>query len=186
MTALHAARWHAQRFLREGGLPAWAALALLAATATAWLVLRPPAESELAALRGEIAELARPAAAKARTPLTSAQAEAASIAELERRFAGPASIASAVQRLERSAQRHGVISTGASFRLDEPAGQPLARYTMDWPVRAEYRALRGFIAEALREQPALALEGLSLQRDPEQPTLLNVRLRWVYFFAPGT
>ena len=54
---------------------------------------------------------------------------------------------------------------------------------MDWPVQGDYRALRRFMADALREQPALALEAVSLQRnDPASPQVV-ASLRWVLFIA---
>ena len=175
-------RWALVNALRQGGLPAWVALALLAATAAAWWLALVPASTQLDALRNANVQLLRQVAQARPT-----QAQPATLADelsaFETRFENERSIGPALARLHAAAQRHGVVFNAGAFRLESSAPQPLARYVMDWPVQGDYRALRRFMADALREQPALALEAVSLQRsDPASPQVV-ASLRWVLFIA---
>lgn len=186
IAALRAARWWLHRVVVDTGLPGRVGLALAAVSALGAAFVVLPAAHEETRLVESNAALVRQRL-QARLDAEAAGTVAPAIDPLvgfERRFEGPAGIVRAVARLERSALREGVVLEGASFKLERSAEQTLARYTIDWPVRADYAALRRHIAQALRDDPALALVSLQMQRDdPTQPRL-TARLRWVLFVAP--
>ncbi len=176
-------RWQLGHALRQGGLAAWAAGLLLLATALAWLWAVAPSSARVESLRQANVVLLQQAAQQARTPRRIRPSPADELAAFENRFKGERSLGPALARLHAAALRHGVEFEAGAFRLENVAEQPLSRYVMDWPVQADYRALRRFIADALREQPALALEAVSLQRDDPTSPRLTARLRWVLFIA---
>ena len=97
------------------------------------------------------------------------------------RFPGEQGIAPTLASLQASAQRHGLQLNRAEFRFTREPDEPLARYAITLPVQADYRALRRFTREALRELPGLAMEEVNLRRsDPKSP-LLDAQLRFVLF-----
>lgn len=183
---VNALAWRLRQFMAAAGLPGWAAAALAAGTlVTAVAVVLPAAREEQRLVEANAALSAQRKQTRARAEQAVPVATAAdALTAFERRFEGPAVMARTVARLERSALRHGVTLEGASFRLDTTAGQPLARYTIDWPLKADYAALRRHIAQVLRDEPALALESVQMQRDDATQPRLSARLRWVLFVAP--
>lgn len=175
-------RWALAHAARQGGLTAWVALGLVAVSTLAWLLALGPLKTQVDALRQSNVDLLRQVADMRGTkPLAPSLAD--ELAAFESRFESDRAIGPALARLHTAAQRHGLVFDAGAFRLETTAEQALARYVMEWPVQGDYRALRRFMADALREQPALALEALSLQRnDPASPRVA-ASLRWVLFVA---
>lgn len=62
------------------------------------------------------------------------------------------------------AVQHGLVSPRSEYRLQPEVRLGLAAYRVDLPVAGSYPALRAFIEDALRADPALALEQLRLRR----------------------
>ena len=65
----------------------------------------------------------------------------------------------------------------SEFRYQADRELGLAQYRIAMTVAGRYSALRGFVAEALRRDPALALETLRLRRDSTGE--LKAELAWV-------
>lgn len=61
------------------------------------------------------------------------------------------------------------------YQVDRELG--LAQYRVAMQLSGRYSVLRGFVAEALRRDPALALESLRLRRDADGQ--LKAELAWV-------
>ena len=105
------------------------------------------------------------------------------LAEFERRFSGEKSITAALGRLHAAARRQGVQLDQAEFKFASDAREPLSRYTVVLPVKADYRALRRFTHDAVQELPGLAMEEVNLRRsDPKSP-VLEAQLRFVLFLT---
>ena len=99
------------------------------------------------------------------------------------RFPSEAEMAGAVGALNAAAKRQGVQLNQAELKFSiEPSGL-LARYSIVLPVKADYRALRGFIREAMRELPGLAMEELNVRRSDAKSPVLEAQLRFVLFVA---
>ena len=174
-------RWNLARGLRAIGLAGWVALLLAgAALMGVWGVIEPlraearqlDADSELLARRlRSAADLVAPVAATPQQQLLA----------FRQRFPGEQGIAPTLASLQAAAQRHGLQLNRAEFRFTREPDEPLARYAITLPVQADYRALRRFTREALRELPGLAMEEVNLRRsDPKSP-LLDAQLRFVLF-----
>ncbi len=65
----------------------------------------------------------------------------------------------------------------SEFRYQADREQGLAQYRITMNLTGRYSALRAFIAEALRRDPALALEALRLRRDSTGD--IKAELAWV-------
>lgn len=65
----------------------------------------------------------------------------------------------------------------SEFRYQADRELGLAQYRIAMTVAGRYGALRGYVAEALRRDPALALEALRLRRDATGE--LKAELAWV-------
>jgi len=174
-------RWQAMHWLRAVGLPGWVALALALASAAIWwggvqplLDAAKRHDADSAALQRRVAERNPATVATVRTPQQQ-------LAEFERRFSGEKSITASLARLHAAARRQGVQLDQAEFKLSSDAREPLARYAIVLPVKADYRALRRFTRDAMRELPGLAVEEVNLRRsDPKAPAL-DAQLRLVLF-----
>jgi hypothetical protein len=65
----------------------------------------------------------------------------------------------------------------SEFRYQADRELGLAQYRVAMQLSGRYGALRDFVAEALRRDPALALDGLRLRREPTGQ--LKAELAWV-------
>lgn len=176
-------RWQALQAWRELGLPGWVGLVLLLITALVWAGVLKPLEAQIESLQAQQSAALARLGPQDRAPASLAPAGSlpAQLAAFEQGFPGEAGIAPALAKLHASAMRHGVQFESGVFRLDKREGEALARYTLDWPVKADYLAVRRFVAEVLREQPAMALEAMQLQREDPSARGVTAKLRWVLF-----
>lgn len=108
-------------------------------------------------------------------------------AELLTRFteALPASTAQqrtdAIAKMQSAALAEGVALQEASFLESEAAGQPFDSLEMVLPVNGNYVQLRRFIARALSANPALALEGVTFNRQSVSEATLEAQLRFTLY-----
>lgn len=65
----------------------------------------------------------------------------------------------------------------SEFRYQADRELGLAQYRVAMQLRGSYGALRSFVAEALKRDPALALDGVRLRREPDGR--LRAELSWV-------
>ncbi len=178
--ALNYWRWRTLRAGERLGWPGLLAGALLLALAAAAPALWLPGAQRLAELEAGNARLARQAATRTtstRAPVSTAD----QLAGFEGGFAPPQALSQSYAKLWNLAQRHGLQLRQADFKLTDTAQEALARYAIVLPLNAEYAPLRAFVSEALRDDPALALEEMSLRRADARSTRLDARLRFVLF-----
>ena len=177
-TALTRLRWQAARLAREIGLPGQLGVGVMAASVLAVLFVLKPMQAEHLRVEASMREADRTRSSAA--PLRQASA-AEQLATFERGFVADDGIPAAVGRLLEIASRHRMRIEQAEFKLASEAGQPLQRYAMAMPVRGDYRAVRRFVQEALRTQPGLGLEELSLRRTDPRAPVVDAQLRFVLF-----
>ena len=180
-------RWQGAQWLRGIGLPGWVGLALgLVCVIGLWSLIEPM-HAEAQRLDADSDLLAQRAAARATSTAAADATPQQQLAAFEQRFGGERDIAPSLARLQAAAQRRGFMLDQAEFKWASEPAEPLARYSIQLPIKADYRALRRFSRDALREMPTLALDEVSLRRsDPKSP-LLDAQLRFVLFLAkPAT
>lgn len=179
--SLNALRWNAARWLRGIGLPGWVALVLMVGCAVAALGGIAPLRAEGQRLDADSAVLEQRIAAHAQSPAVRVATPQQQLADFVQRFPNEQGMAPAVARLQAVARRRGVALDEAEFKFASDAAEPLARYSITLPIKADYRALRRTTRDALRELPGLAMEEVNLRRsDPGSP-LLDAQLRFVLF-----
>lgn len=180
-SSLNALRWNAARGLREVGLPGWVALVLLVGSAVVAVGGVAPLHAEADRLGADSALLEQRLAAQAQSPAVRVVTPQQQLAEFVRRFPNEQGMAPALARLQALARQRGVALDQAEFKFVSDAAEPLARYVITLPIKADYRALRRTTRDALRELPGLAMEEVNLRRsDPGSP-LLDAQLRFVLF-----
>lgn len=174
-------RWQLRQLAQAMGLPGWVGLALLFACALGWVLAAGPLGAEADRLERNSAEFERRLGARANAAPVLPSTPQQQLAEFRGRFSGERRIAASVGRLQAAAKRQGVQLDQAEFRFASEAGEPLLRYTIVLPVKADYRALRRFVREALHELPGLAIEEVNLRRNDPKSATLEAQLRFVLF-----
>ena len=175
------ARWYLRQALQSVGLPGWVAIALALAVAVgAWGVIEPM-RAEVQRLDDARAALLQRVQAGAGSKAVVEATPQQQLVAFEQRFPGEQGIASALRRLHAVAQRQGVRLDQAEFKFAREPTELLARYAIILPVKGDYRALRRFIRDALRELPGLAVEEVNLRRNDPRAPQLDAQLRFVLF-----
>lgn len=187
MTPLNRLRWHARQLLGSLGLPGWVAIALVSLCAIGSWMLVGPMRDESRQLDAESAALERRWAANSRTDASAPATPQQQLLAFRQRFPDEKGIGPALRLLQAAARRQHVALDQAEFKFASEPTEPLARYSIILPIKSDYRALRRFTRDALRELPALSLEEVNLRRsDPSSPTL-DAQLRFVLFVTkPST
>ena len=159
------------------------AAALALTCGVLWLGGIAPQRAETARLVEESAALEQRLADSAAHPAPTESAPQRQLAAFMQRFPSEGEMASSLGVLHAAARRQGVQLDQAEFKFSpEPAGL-LARYAIVLPVKADYKALRGFIREAMRELPGLAMEELNVRRADAKSPVLEAQSRFVLFVA---
>jgi len=178
--------WNLNRLWRGAGLPGWVAVALLGVCVAMVLGGIAPQRAETHRLLEDSAALEQRIAANVDHPAPVQTTPQQQLAVFLKRFPSEAEMAGAVGPHNAAAKRQGVHLNQAELQFSiEPSGL-LARYSIVLPVKADYRALRGFIREAMRELPGLAMEELNLRRSDAKSTVLEAQLSFVLFVAKPT
>jgi len=173
--------WQLRQLALGMGMPGWVGLALLFACALGWVLAASPLGAEADRLERNSADLEQRLGARANAAAALPSTPEQQLTEFRSRFTGEKRIAASVGRLQAAAKRQGVQLDQAEFRLASEAGEPLLRYTIVLPVKADYRALRRFVRDALRELPGLAIEEVNLRRNDSKSATLEAQLRFVLF-----
>lgn len=173
-------QWELSRIASGLGLPGAVALALLLLAAAAWFGGVLPAQDEAERLHAERVRLDR-RAHDASAANGAPQGVRAQLAEFRSRFGDEKGLSDSLARLHAIARRHGLQIEQAEFKLGSDARDPLSRYAIVLPVKADYRALRRFTQEALRELPGLALDEVTLRRGDARAAQVEAQLHFVLF-----
>ncbi|MDP3512466.1 MAG: hypothetical protein Q8S20_06930, partial [Sulfuritalea sp.] len=93
---------------------------------------------------------------------------------------------SALDTLERiyaaAAQQNLVLEHG-DYRLAPETEVRLQRYDVVLPVRGRYGAIRGFVAQILKENPNLALAAISFSRQTATDSGVDAQLQLTVFLS---
>lgn len=176
------ARWWLLHVTRSAGLPGWAGAALALACGALWFGASAPLASETARLAAGSAALEQ-RLAQQRPTLSAELSPQQQLEAFARRFPGEKGIAPTLARLHVLAKQRGVQIEQGEFKLANEPSEALGRYTIVLPVKADYRALRRFSRDLLREMPGLALEEVNLRRSDAKAPLLEAQLRLVLFLG---
>jgi hypothetical protein len=90
-----------------------------------------------------------------------------------------------INEVVQSATEHAVEISGTEYRMVREKDVRLARYEMLVPVRGRYAQVRGFIADALRSVPPMALVDVAIKREGVQSELLDANLKFNLYLSEG-
>ena len=174
------------RQVRRWGWPGAIGLLLLAAAAVLSLVWLPALRDESALLnaRADAAELTA-------EPLSSKRRTATALTPAPQAFADsfpPAATRQArLGALWSLAAEHGLDPKRSELRLSPPRELGLLRYSVNMPLSGPYAALRAFIEDAQRLDPALSVDRLRLRRASVRATTVDADLTWSLYMKtePG-
>lgn len=90
-----------------------------------------------------------------------------------------------IGELVQVAKERGVEITGSDYRMVRETDLRLARYEMMLPIRGNYSQLRGFIADALRVVPAMALVDVAIRREAAESEVLEANVKFNLYLSEG-
>ena len=90
-----------------------------------------------------------------------------------------------INEVVQSAAEHTVEISGTEYRMVREKDIKLARYEMRVPVRGRYAQVRGFIADALRAVPPMALVDVAIKREGVDSELLDANLKFNLYLSEG-
>jgi hypothetical protein len=148
-------------------------LAVLAAASVAAIALLLPAHQSLLALRGELMSQGSGAPAAAQPQRTPQQFAAA----LPSRDEIPAVLGVVLVQAAES----GIVLQQGKYTFSPAAPNRLARYTFEFPVKADYGNIRDFVDKSLAAVPALGLDKLHLERKNVGDTLVSAQVGFIVY-----
>lgn len=148
---------------------------VMLAAGVAAIVLLLPAHQSVLALRDELTKVghthALPASAH---PELSPQQFAAT---LPTRAQVPALLGVVLVQAEEA----GVVLEQGRYTFSPPTANRLARYTFEFPVKADYINIRNFIDKSLLAIPGLGLDKLHIERKTVGDTLVSADVTFVIY-----
>ena len=145
----------------------------LAAACVAAIAVLLPAHQSVLALRGELMNAGRGAPAAAQPERSPRQFAAT----LPSRGEIPALLGVVLVQAAES----GIVLEQGKYTFSPAAANRLARYTFEFPVKADYGNIRNFIDKALAAIPALGLDKLHLERKNVGDTLVSAEVGFVIY-----
>ena len=104
------------------------------------------------------------------------------IAAFERFFPPATQINTVLRDIHAAAEKETLVLERGEYRLIEEAGLDLLRYEITLPVKGSYASIIAFVRRVLRDVPALALDGVSLQRQNAGEAAIEAQVRVSIFY----
>ena len=158
---------------RRAGWPALAGAALLAGAGAIEF-------DSLPAARGKLAEV-RAAIVKARAQRNVPERATADAANLLAALPARDALEGIVAAIHQAAAAQGLATGSGEYRSRKEAGGEVLRYEIALPLKGAYTALRAWLADLAAQQPALAIDELSLHRSTAEAGQVEGRLRLLLF-----
>ncbi|MDD5330552.1 MAG: hypothetical protein PHX38_11130 [Sulfuricella sp.] len=179
-SAAHRLDWHARRLIRAVGWPGIAAVALVILGVVFHFQEVMPLRERLVEVRHEANDLRAKVAA--RGTVSRAADPAGQLAAFYEFFPDGDAMADTLDRLHVAAAQENLVLEQGEYRLAPESMGRLMRYDIVLPVKGPYPHLRRFIARALRENPSLALEGVSFNRQAAMTIGVDAQVRMTLYF----
>ncbi len=157
---------------RIGGVGMAGLIALVVATTVAFVNLMP-AQHSVFVLRTEIVKLAHVAS----LPVTLPQGPREFAAALPSRTQIPAVLGVVLVQ----ATAAGIALDQGRYTYSPATSVRLARYTFEFPIKAEYSSVRKFIDRTLEAAPALGLDKLHVERKNVGDTVVSADVGFVVY-----
>jgi hypothetical protein len=162
--------YHLQRLGRAGA----AGAALIAAALIVETAFVRPMQAERAELAGRGEQLRLASMAQARADETVQAQPAVPLS--------PAAEA-ALRQLFQAAEEEGLSLDQGDYKLTDESGANRRRYLLTLPVIGPYPAIRAFLAKALNDDHAIALNAVELRREAIEDADLDAVLRFTLYLG---
>lgn len=160
-------------------LALWGGLLLIGlATSMQWLVIRPLEQQLAADEQADARQGRRPALA-----LDPGNDPRTQLATFYATFERADKLTGSLGKLHALGRAKGLELKRAEYRLSSPTEGRLDRYQVVMPLRGSYKALRAFIAAALRELPTMTLDQVQFQRQEVGEAMVDAQLTLTFHLA---
>lgn len=165
------------RQVRRWGWPGAIGLLLLVAASVLSLIWLPALRDESALLNAK-ADAAELTAERLKSKRRTAIAQTPAPQAFADSFPPAAARQARLGALWSLAAEHGLDPKRSELRLSPPRELGLLRYSVNMPLSGSYAALRAFVEDAQRRDPALSLDRLRLRRASAGTTTVDADLTW--------
>lgn len=175
--------WYSRRLLSRLGWPpviAAALLALIAAAYWAWLL---PLQQNIADLRSEAEGLRLKVAAR---KTNAAPNPADQLNAFYAFFPVDDALTATLDAVYKAAAKENLTLQQGEYRLAPETEGKLQRYDLTLPVKGAYPSLRRFIAQVLKDVPAIALESISFNRQGVMDIGVDAQVRFTLYLRAET
>jgi len=173
--------WMLRRAVKRLGWPGVAgALAILAAAVLHESMLAGE-PSRVEALRAAIASLQADIEARRHQPVEPTVAERLALFHQDLPLSTVTQRTEVMAKIQAAAMAEGLVVEQASYRLSFVSEETLDSLQVELPLKAGYGPLRRFVARVLHDTPALALEGLSINRATVADSTVETQLRFMLY-----
>jgi len=172
--------WRIKRGLRNLGWSGIVGVAMLLFAGGYYVLTYAPLQNEVAAQKQALmttsAEFKRPGRMDdANTPRTQ-------LDEFYSRLTKQDDVSEVIRALHRTAHAAGLRFDRGDYRPQRDGSGRLLRYQITLPVSGDYPNVRRFLAQALHDEPALALDGVGFQTDQSGGDL-ETRVQFTLFVS---
>lgn len=174
-------RWTLRRSSLAIVLPALVGVLLLLAVAAAEQWLGAPLADAVDDIRHETQTLRSQAARRQR--VDARNDPASQLTEFYDFFPAEESLVATLERIYAAAAHENLMLTQGDYRLAQDTEARLQRYDVVLPVKGRYGAIRRFIAQALKENPNLALTAVSFSRQSATEIGVDAQLQLALYLA---
>lgn len=174
-------KWILQRVVKHLGGPGISgAVAIVGAVVSYDLMLhREP--SRIEALSTAVASLQARVEARLHQPAEPTMAERLALFQQELPPSTATRRTEVMARIQKAAMAEGLVLDEASYRLNLISAEALDSLQIELPFKAGYGPLRRFVARVLHDTPALALEGMTINRTTVADPTVEVQLRFMLY-----
>lgn len=168
-----ALRWYLRRLAGEIGVRGTVGAGILAFSVMYAVNAFPPLVEELDELQRNVSQ----SAPEQQSSGTNSDAQLMALPKI---FPARTDLLTWLDRLHGAAESNQLQINLGEYKPGEH-NSVLQTYELNFPVKADYVQLRGFLSEALTDNPSLSLDHISFRRQKSSDTELNAEIRMTQF-----
>jgi hypothetical protein len=170
--------WNIRRLAAAAGWRALVLLGLLGASLYVAVCVIAPGRAQM--VQAQADHQRRNLRAGPALPLQTAQGQ---LAVFYAAFPARDAAFDAMDKLYAAAAHQNITLERGEYRLVQGADEQLTRYEIVLPVKGPYLSVRKFVAQALADDPTLALDGIAFNRQKIDEPTVDVELRLTLFLG---
>ena len=170
--------WNLRRQGRRLRWPWLLAVLVLAGSAIVYFSRVEPLAASLSEARADVVRLRAQAG---ETPVAAPQSAAEQLEAFYSFFPGEDVLLAVLGLLFESAARENLMLPQGEYKLTRETVGRLTRYDLSLPLKGPYPGLRRFIAQTLKETPALSLQGVSFSRQAVSEIGVDAQVRFTLY-----